>query len=166
MSLRAVEMRQVVDWGAAIWAGILSGLVFLVNCIVVPWITLGDPWIHVRLIASLVLGPDVIPRQEGLNLAILLAAVAIHFALSMIFAVVVAIVVHRSGWIISTLGGAVLGLALFGINFYTLSILFPWVFPLRSWMLLVAHVLFGATVGFVYELLEIEQYVTVETSDG
>ena len=158
MSLRDVKVRQVVDWGAAIWAALISGLLFLVISIIVPWITLGDPWVHVRLIASLALGPTVIPPQDGMDLQIPLIALAIHMSLSIVFACIVAFVIHRWGWVISALGGALLGLALYAINFYTLSILFAWVFPLRNWMLLCAHVLFGATVGLIYELLEVERY--------
>lgn len=156
-------MRQVVDWRAAIWAGLLSGALFLAICIVLPWVTLGDPWVHVRLTASLLLGPSVIPPQGSSSPLIPVAAVAIALLLSVVFASVVAFVVHRWGWILSALGGAILGLALYLINFWTMSWFFPWVFPLRNWMLLLAHVAFGAIVGLVYELLEVQRYITVES---
>jgi hypothetical protein len=78
------------------------------------------------------------------------------------YACIVAFVVHRWGWVLSTLGGAVLGLAFYLINFWTMSLLFPWVFPLRNWILLLAHVAFGAVVGLIYEILEEEEYVPIE----
>lgn len=162
MSQPRLGMRQVVDWRAAFWAGLLGGVVFFLVSIVFSWLLLGDPWLYVRLIASLVLGPSVISIEEPFTVIILLVALAVLMLLSVFYASVVAFVVHRWGWVLSTLGGAILGLAFYVINFWTMSFLFPWVFPLRTWMLLLAHVAFGAFVGFIYELLEEEEYVPVD----
>jgi hypothetical protein len=59
-------------------------------------------------------------------------------------------------------GGAILGLLLYAINFYTLTFFFPWFFAMRSWPVIVSHIIFGATAGGVYELLEVEEFVPVE----
>ena len=61
----------------------------------------------------------------------------------------------------SFVGGAMLGLALYAINFYSISFFFPWLFPLRSWIFMVAHIVFGAFAGVIYELLEVETFVSV-----
>ena len=69
---------------------------------------------------------------------------------------------HRWGIIVGIIGGAIFGLALYLINFYTLTYFFPWFFPLRSWMMMLSHVIYGATAGGVYEALEVEEFVPLE----
>ena len=46
------RMRQVVDWSAAIWAGLLSGTIFLLLNMMLTAIYVGSPWVIVRLISS------------------------------------------------------------------------------------------------------------------
>jgi hypothetical protein len=161
-----VRVRQVVDWEAAIWAGLIGGALYLVVGILLPWIILGDPWLIGRIVASLILGPAVVAPQDGFRLSIFLAAVVVHFVLSVAFAYLVAFVIHRGGIITGLVGGALVGLALYSINFYTASYFFPWTFPLRSWMWAVAHLIFGALVGVIYELLEEERLVPVGDSSA
>jgi hypothetical protein len=162
----AIRMRQLVDWGAAMWAGLLSGTLFLALGILLPWLALGDPWVHLRLIGSLAFGPAVIPPPETTNPVVLLVALAITYALTIPLAALVALVVHKWGWVFSALGGAALGWGLYLFTFWTLSFFFPWIFPLRNWMILLAFLGLGALVGALYELLEVEAYAPVETPDA
>lgn len=60
------------------------------------------------------------------------------------------------------MGGALFGVAIYIINYYTFTALFPWFFPLRSWLVLATHVFFGAAAGGIYEALEREVYVMDE----
>jgi len=156
------RMRQVLDWGAALWAGIISGaLVFMLN-IILSWIFLGSPWVLVRLTASILLGADVLPPPAGFDLAIFLAALLVQMALSLFYGCLVVFVIFRWGLLVGFLGGAALGLAIYAINFFAISYFFPWFFPMRSWILLLSHALFGALAGGIYELLEEEEFVPVE----
>ena len=59
-------------------------------------------------------------------------------------------------------GGALMGLCLYALNYFTLTAVFPWFFAIRSWMMAVGHILFGAVAGGVYEGLEVEEFVAVE----
>ncbi|MCB0260238.1 MAG: hypothetical protein KDE62_11065, partial [Calditrichaeota bacterium] len=55
------KMRQVVDWSAAVWAGIVAGLVFmLLNLYVTPYVLGGNAWVMVRLFASVILGQGIL----------------------------------------------------------------------------------------------------------
>jgi len=54
------------------------------------------------------------------------------------------------------------GLALYAINYYTFTLFFPWFFPMRSWLVVLSHIVFGATAGGVYEAFEHETYVVEE----
>src|SRR6185369_1281603 len=89
-------------------------------------------------------------------------ALLIHLPLSIAFACVIAFVLHRWGLLVGIVGGALLGLALYWINFGTVFNLVPWFAPMKGWETMLAHVVFGAVAGGTYELLEVERFV-VET---
>jgi len=156
-----MKLRQLVDWRAAVIAGLAASVVFLVaNVALAAWV-LESPWFPLRLVASLALGPDALPPPPDFDAGILGAALAVHLPLSVGFGCLVAYVVHRGGFVEGLAGGALLGLAFYAINFYTLTYFFPWVYPLKSWMMAVSHVLYGAAAGGLYEALEVRRYEKV-----
>lgn len=146
------SIRQNIAWSAIPLAGLAGGTVFLllVVLLALPWLGV-EGGLILSYFAALVLGPGAL--VEGGSLVILIG-VAVHYALSLIYAIVIAFVVHRWGLLVGILGGAVLGLSLYGINLYTLTILFPWFYAINSVLLLVGHVAYGAVVGGVYELFD------------
>lgn len=163
MSTTVPKMRQLVDWRAALWAGLIAGAIFfLLLVLVTPLLAGGNGWVVIRLLASIVLGADILAPPATFDLAALIVAVGTHFILSVGFSLLIAYVLHRWGLIVGILGGALLGLALYAINFYTLTFLFPWFFAMRSWPVVVSHVIFGALAGGIYEALEVETFVAVE----
>jgi hypothetical protein len=91
-----------------------------------------------------------------------IVAIIVHFALSIIYALVLAFIVHRWGLLVGIVGGALFGLALYLINFFTFTYFFEWFYPARAWPFSVVHILFGAVAGGIYELLEKEVYVVEE----
>jgi len=162
VSQTATRFRQVVDWSAAIWAGIISGVLFLIANVVLSAIQLGSPWIIFRVLASVVLGSSVLPPPTTFTPLIFLVGLVTHLVLSVIFAGILAVIIHRWGLVVGIVGGAIFGLALYAINFYTFSYFFPWFFAFKSWMMLVSHLVFGAAAGGIYEALEVEEFVPVE----
>lgn len=162
MSSAKTKLRQVVDWRAAIWAGVASGFAFLLVNMLLTQIYLGSPWIIVRLAASVIMGQSVLPPPTTFETGIFLSALLVHCPLSLAFACVIAFVLHRWGMLVGILGGAAFGLALYCINFYTFSFFFPWFFPMRSWIMIVSHAAFGALAGGIYEALEVEKFEPVE----
>lgn len=161
MSGATARMRQVVDWSAALWAGVISGILFLASNLILTAIAVGSPWIVTRILASVVLGSDVLPPPATFDPLTFGVAFVVNLVLSVIFAAILAIIIHRWGLIVGLVGGAVFGLALYFINFYTFSYFFPWFFVFKSWMMVVSHVLFGAAAGTIYEALEVEEFVPV-----
>lgn len=153
------RMRQLLDWRATFWAGMLGSLASLMLNATLSNAQLGAPWIFLRMVASIVMGEKVMQLPNEFNLAVILVGVLLHLVISMAFAIIITTVLHRWGLIIGFIGGALFGLAFYAINFYLLSYFFPWFYPLRSWMILYAHIAFGALVGVVYELLEVEEFV-------
>ncbi len=168
MVLARLESRdrlvQLVDWSAAAWAGLVGGAVYLLmNLFVTPAIAGGNAWVQVRLLASIVLGPKVLAPPATFDAAALAAALLVNFAVAILFALLVAWVLHRWGLIVGILGGAALGLALYLIVFYSLTRFFPQFFAMNGRGYLLSHVVFGAVVGGLYEALEVERF---EPADG
>lgn len=153
------QVPAPLDRLAVVWAGLVSGAVMLTISIVLPWLLLGDPLLIVRIMASVLLGPAVIPAQAGLVPGIYLVAVLTHFGLSLLFAFLIALVFHRWGMIVGFLGGAIMGGIIYVMNFYTFSLLFPWMTPYRNWMILLAHIFFGALAGSLYEMFEDDRLI-------
>lgn len=168
MADTSVHKRQLVDWSAAFWAGIISGFIFLaVTVFAVPYFTGGNAWVMIRLFASVVLGEGILAPPAAYNFSALAAALLVNSVLSLAFTLLLAYIIHRGGLITGILGGSVFGLAVYCINFYTLTFFFPWFFAMRGWPMAASHILLGALAGGIYEGLEVEEFVTVteETSE-
>lgn len=163
MSYQSARVQQVVDWRAAIQASIIAAIFFLLLNLILTNLTFGtNSWVFIRLLASPVLGEGILAPPATFDALALVVALLTHFVLSLIFGLLIAYVIHRGGLITGIIGGMVLGLALYAINFYTMTAFFPWFFAMRSWIMVLAHVLFGALAGGVYEALEVEIFVSEE----
>lgn len=153
-----------MDWRAALWAGLGAGGVFLgLNMWLIPRYIGGNGWVVLRFTASIVLGDFVLPPPATFDPVIVAVGLITHFTLAIVFTLLVAFLLHRWGLIVGILGGALVGLALYAINFYALTYFFPWFFIMRNWIIVLNHVLFGAAAGGIYEALEVEEFVPVDT---
>lgn len=156
-----VERRQLVDWSAAYWAGLVSGLAFLTMYLVfAPFVTGGSLNEFLRYVASLLWGLSAV--EEGIGTGATLAALIVHLLISFFFALLIVIVLHRWGMIVGLVLGAALGLVVYLITIYPIATFFPWFNALNDWFLILTHAVYGAVVGGVYEFLEVEEYVLVE----
>ncbi len=159
--------RQLVDWSAAFWAGLVAGSVFLLLLLfLVPALAGGNAWIMVRLLASVLLGEAILAPPATFDLQALIAAVVVHFTLAVGASLLLAAIIHRWGLIVGVVGGGLFGLALYCINFYSLTYFFPWFFAMRSTPLVVSHVIFGALAGGIYESLEVEEFLPTDRPAG
>lgn len=146
------SIQRNVAWRAIPLAGLVAGTVFLVvSVLLMPVFFEVDGTLTLRYFASLALGDAALTNADT---SILLVGIVVHYVLSLLFTLVIAIVVHRWGMLVGIIGGAVLGLALYGINLYTMTLLFPWFFAINSVLLIISHVLFGAVAGGVYEFFD------------
>jgi len=162
MSPARPRLRQLVDWRSAIFAGVVGGIVLLVLEMMFTKSVVGSPWVFPRLLAAVVLGPKVLPPPATYDVGLLAAALLVHLPLSIAFSCLIAFVLHKWGLVVGILGGAVLGMCLYWINFGTVFNLVSWFAPMKSAWTMWAHVVFGAICGGTYELLEKERFV-VET---
>jgi hypothetical protein len=145
-------IRENILWRAIPVAGVVAGLVFLLtNLLLMPLVLGIAPGLILRYIASLVMGDSVL--LDG-GVGVMILGVVVHFALSLLFTIVIAVVVHRWGLLVGIVGGALLGLSIYAINLYAFTLVFDWFFAINSTILLLSHILFGAVAGGVYEYLD------------
>ncbi len=156
-------LRLVMDWRAAVIAGLLAGvLTMLLWMLLWAVATGGSLWTPFHHTAAILLGESALTPSQTLNFQTVITGTVVHLFLSVFYAVVLAFIIHRWGLAVGIIGGALFGLAIYIINYYTFTTLYPWFFPLRSWIALVGHIFFGAAAGGIYEALERDIYVVDE----
>lgn len=145
-------IRKNVAWRAIPIAGVVGGTVFLLFLFALTLFARGmTPGLVLRYAASLVVGETALTSTDPM---VFVVGALTHYGLSIFLTLIIAIVVHRWGLLVGLIGGAVLGLSLYGINFYTMTLFFEWAYALSSLDMAIAHVLFGAAAGTVYEMLD------------
>ena len=145
-------MQKHIAWRALPVAALVAGTLFLlVNVLLMPSLLATDPLLLLRYQASLVMGQDALLSSDA---TVIVVGVIVHYVLASVFTLIITIVIHRWGLVVGIVGGAILGLALYGINLYTMTLFFPWFFAINNNVLLLSHVVFGAAAGGVYELLD------------
>ncbi len=146
------SLRKNIAWRAIPVAGLAGGISFLlIEVLLTSVVYRVNGILMLRYSASLVLGSKVL--MDG-GPGTVLVGIIVHFILSIVLAMVIAVVIHRWGLRVGIIGGAILGLAFYGINLYTLTLFFPWFAAINTPLLLLSHVLFGAVAGGVYESLD------------
>ncbi len=156
-------MRTAVNWKAAIYAGIIAGVITTLVQItlwwgfwdVLPWILYRDA----RLTAALVLGVGVLPPPVTFDWLVMSAATLIHFSLSIVCTVLLACLISRCALPCAVLVGGVWGLSLYVINLHGFVQLFPWFEVARDWITFLTHVAFGISAAVVYRILADHRYV-------
>jgi hypothetical protein len=152
-----------MDWRAAVLAGVLAGIVtMLLWVILLAVVTGGSVWTPFHHIAAVLLGEGALTPSQTMEPQVVITGIVVHLFLSIVYAVILAFIIHRWGLIVGIIGGTLFGLAIYLINYYTFSYFYPWFYPLRSWIALVGHLVFGAVAGGLYETFERDIYVVVE----
>lgn len=152
-----------MDWRAALLAGLIAGaLTLLLRMILWAAVTGGSAWTPFYHAAAILMGPDSFAPAGAPEFGVVAVGTLVHLTLSVFYTIILAFIIHRWGLVVGIIGGALFGVALYLINYYTFTFLFPWFYPLRSWLVFVAHVFFGAAAGGIYEALERDIYVADE----
>lgn len=140
------------DWKAATWAGLIAGAIFMMVEMLMVMVFLGQsPWGPPRMIAAMILGEGVLPPPGSFDMGIVMTAMMIHFALSIVLGLAFGWIVHRLSGVSATLIGAVFGLTIYFLNFYLVApAMFPWFTMAQNWVSLVAHLIFGLALGASY----------------
>ncbi len=138
-------------------AGLIAGAVFMMlEMIMVPMFMGGSPWGPPRMIAAILLGKSVLPmppQPVTFDFGVMMAAMFLHFMLSIIFAIIIGWLCKNLSVGTSVLVGAAIGLILYFINFYGLTSVFPWFAMARTWVSIFSHVMFGIVAAFSFKKL-------------
>lgn len=164
----AIEKIKTTFGKSAIAAGFVAGSVFLaLEMIMVPLFTADNAWAPVRMIAAIIMGKDVLPEMgipATFDFAVLLAALVLHFILSIIYAGIVGALCRVRNMAAALSIGAACGLAIYLINFYGFTVIFPWFAMARNWISIFAHLVFG--IAAAYTFVKIHYPITHETTTG
>lgn len=149
-------IRKSPDLAAAITAGLIAGTVMmLLHIVMSPLFLDRSVWFQPRLIAAIPLGADVLPgAARGPDASVAIAALVVHFALSIIYAVVAAAVLDRVRFWPAVALGAAGGFALYLINYYGFTNVFEWFVASRNWVTTFTHISFGIGLAAAYKALE------------
>jgi hypothetical protein len=149
---------RVPDWPAAAVAGFGAGAILMVLDIL--WslaLTGAGPWTSSRMIAALVLGPEVL-QSQGFDLTAVTVALLAHYAFGIVGGLVLAAVSAPlrldSSLTLAVLTGAGFGLVLYLVNFYGMVQFFPWFNEVRGWTTLLINLIFGISTAALYWKLE------------
>jgi len=125
------------QWGAAIGAGLIAGVILLI----VPH---GDPWAGITFFAPVIMGRDLMGQAASLW-----ATTLMHIGLAVVYGLIISVAVRRTTQLWALIIGALIGLVLYGINFGVVSV---WFSNARGNELSVAftHLVFGAIAGGTY----------------
>lgn len=146
-------MTRTLDWKAAIIAGLVAGLVFMMlEMILVGTIGGQSPWGPPRMIAAMAMGDGVLPPPATFDMGIMMVAMMIHFPTSIILAAVLgwAISYWRMNLMTSLIVGTIFGLVVYFVNFYVMTAIFPWFAMARGGIAIFAHAMFGLVLGWTY----------------
>lgn len=148
-----VETSSPYHLKAGALAGLIAGAVFIMMEMGLVALSGGSPWAPPRMIAAIVLGEGVLPPPASFDMVVLLAAMAVHFMLSIVIGIGFAFIAKRFGWVMAMVVGALVGVALYVINFYGMTAIFPWFAMARNMISIVSHIAFGMVLGLSYKAL-------------
>ena len=150
--------RRAPDWPAAAAAGLSAGAILMVVDLLWSISATGSgPWVASRMIAAMVMGPDVM-QSASFSLGIVAMALIAHYVLGVIFALVLVAISSPmrldSTLTIAVVTGAVFGFALYIFNFNVMVRVFPWFTEIRGWGTLLVNIVFGVSAAVLYWKLE------------
>jgi hypothetical protein len=136
---------------AALKAGLVAAAIALILLQVFA-IAIYDesPWRLARMMAALVRGPGALEPDDEFDALLVAIGTLLHFALALLYAFALARLVADAPRRHATLIGLAFGAALYFVNLYGFTALFPWFTPLRTIDTLMVHMLFGVTVAEGY----------------
>ncbi len=145
------SVKLGLDWEAGGWAGLGAGAVFIaLQTFLGAALGGGGNTDAVRRIASVALGDSVVPATAPFSALVFFAAAAVHIPLSLIYARILAAMIDGMSLAKASVAGALFGGALYFVNYYALSGLFPWFAAARGAAAIVSHLAFGVMAASIY----------------
>lgn len=158
-------MTAKLDLKAAIWAGIIAGVVFMMlEMVLVATVGGGSLWGPPRMIGAMVLGPDVLPPPATFDVGVMMTAMVVHLILAVVYGFALGWVISRwrLGLGASLLAGLIFGLLIYFVNFYVFTVVWPWFAMARNLISLFAHAMFGVVLGWAYHAIASKHWRAVD----
>ena len=139
-------------WKAGLLAGLVAGaveLIVLLGLVIGQGISI---WVPVRMTAAIVLGQGVLPPPETFNGGAAGVALTIHFGLSAVYGVVIALLIRSLDRMPALAVGVAFGIAVWLVNYFVLApSFFPWLIASRGAVQTpFVHAIFGVAAVGVY----------------
>ena len=143
---------QDVDVKAALLAGLIAGLVDLALLAATAWAQGDNVWVNMRATAAILMGTGVLPPPSTFDPLIWTVSAVVHFGLSLIYGLIVALFVRKSSWRIGLMIGVAVGFAIYVVNYFVFAPLwFPWLTESRVGMVpTLIHPVFGMIAAAAY----------------
>ena len=145
--------RRLAWLETAVLAGVAAGTVATVAQLALWWLTsvpvLATLLRDARLTAAIAMGRGVLSPTPPWRWDVWLMATLIHFALSIAYAVPVSLLAGRLRAGVELIAGAGYGAAIYGVNLYAFTVLFPWFSASRGAVTLLTHLVFGSVLVVV-----------------
>jgi hypothetical protein len=157
---RDLGRKRIARWGKGAYAGIIAGALFLaLEMFLIGAFGSENVWDPVRLSASIAMGNAVVASTKPITSDILFIGLMVHFLLSIWYAVLLGMLIHKLRTGRAVVAGAGFGLLMYLFHFYVLVGMYPWVVNFRGGIALVTHLIFGMSVAWIYSRLNVRQLV-------
>lgn len=144
-----------IQWNAALRAGLIAGMSYIgVEVFLTPLFLGESGLLPLQRIAAIVLGARALAPPDDVAVGTVLTGIGVHFVLSLLFASLIAAVIHRSGPTAGVMLGAMAGLVLYTVNYYAFTAAFPWFVSGRTWVTVFAHLVFGFVGAWIYKTVQ------------
>ncbi len=144
-----------VDMRAAAGAGVVAAAASLVVLLLLAPVMGVNAMEPLYMIAAVVLGGEILAAAPVFNIGVVAAAVGVHLVLSLVYAFVLSAIIHNQSKAVGIGIGLGFGLMLYILNLYFFTALFPWFVDGRNWVGVLAHIVWGVSVGWVYVRAEV-----------
>jgi hypothetical protein len=147
---------RATDWTAAAVSGFAAGAVLMVLDLL--WSSAYNPdgpWRTSHMIAPIFIGTGPLAANGyAFNVTVVSVSLVTHYILGVVFGLIIGAIMAQlrldatPGRAVSA--GAILGIALYLVNFELMTAFFPWLAALRGGDTLAAHVVFGVVAAVLY----------------
>ena len=143
-----------LDAGAALAAGLFAGAVLLGMLIGFSSVLYGEePWKLLRMIAATVAGPQALALPNEFDARLAMMGALLHFLFATLYALAFAGLLVECPRPLASWLGLAFGVALYFVNLYGFTRLFPWFAELRTVDTFIAHAFFGLLLAQMYAVL-------------
>lgn len=132
-----------VRWKRALQVGlVIGGVMFLLSR--------GIPWVGSGAINPAIMGREVAPGEDT-DALFSFSVIGLHLIVSVLYALIIAPIVHGfRPWIAGLVGG-IIGLVLYFINFALSAMIMETALTQREWPAVILHIAFGVVVAEAYK---------------